>query len=97
MPVLNLVLSERQNVLLTDLIESGKFHDANEVFEEGLRLVDAERHLENLREQRLRLAVEEGLLDLDQSRFTPVSEGELSLHMQRLGVRAAQQIGSSGE
>ncbi len=98
MPQVNVSLSDQHKALITDLVESGQFHNASEVFEEGLRLVEAERNLELLKEQRLRQAVEEGLNDLNRGQFISLnSPDEISCHLRKLGAQASGRVSSSEE
>jgi antitoxin ParD1/3/4 len=96
--MLNVVLSEDYEALVADLVNSGQFHDAKEVLQEGLRLVEAKREQEALKEQKMRQAIQVGLDDLDQGRFESLSgREEIALHLRNLVKRAAAQIGLPGE
>jgi len=98
MPMLNFELSEDYEALVADLVNSGQFHDAKEVLQEGLRLVEAKREQDALKEQKMRHAIQAGLDDLDQGRFESLKgRGEMALHLRKLGKRAAEQIGFPGE
>jgi antitoxin ParD1/3/4 len=88
MPMLNVVLSEDHEALVADLVNSGQFHNANEVLQEGLRLVEAKREQDVLKEQKMRHAIQAGLDDLDQGRFESLSgRDEMALHLRNLGKR----------
>ena len=88
MPMLNVVLSEDHEALVADLVNSGQFHNANEVLQEGLRLVEAKREQEIMKEQKMRQAIQAGLDDLDQGRFESLSgRDEMALHLRNLGKR----------
>lgn len=98
MPMLNIVLSEDDEALVSNLVNSGQFHDAKEVLREGLRLVDADRKRDALKELVLRQAIQAGLDDLDQCRFQSLSgRSEIALHLRNLGKQAAEQIDASGK
>jgi antitoxin ParD1/3/4 len=98
MPMLSVVLSEHHEALVAGLVESGQFHNADEVVREGLRLVEADRNRDALKEQKMRQAIQAGLDDLDQGRFESLQgRDEIALHIRRLGNRAAEQIGHPGE
>jgi len=67
----------------------------NEVLQEGLRLVEADLKQDALKEQKMREAIQAGLDDLNQGRFQTLgNRAEISLHIQNLGKRAAEQVGS---
>jgi putative addiction module CopG family antidote len=53
MSTLNVVLSEHHEVLIADLVESGQFHNANDVLQEGLRLVEANHQQDARKEQKM--------------------------------------------
>lgn len=98
MPMLHVVLSEEDEALVADLVNSGQFHDAKEVLQEGLRLVDADRKRDAQKEEKMRQAIQAGLDDLDQGRFQSLTgRDEIALHLLSLGKRAAQQTGFMGE
>ena len=98
MPMLNVVLSEHHEALIADLVDSGQFHNADEVLREGLRLVEADRNQDTLKEQKMRQAIQAGLDDLDQGRFVSLGDrDEITRHIRNLGKRAAEQIGHPGE
>ena len=98
MPMLNVVLSEEDEALVADLVNSGHFHDAKEVLQEGLRLVDADRKRDALKEQKMRQAIQAGLDDLDQGRFQSLTgRDEIALHLRSLGKQAAERTGFLGE
>jgi antitoxin ParD1/3/4 len=98
MPMLNVVFSDHHEALITGLVESGQFHSAEEVLREGLRLVEADRNQDALKQQKMRQAIQAGLDDLDQGRSVTLNgRGEIALHLRHLGKRAAEQIRHPGE
>ena len=98
MPMLNVVLSEHHEALIADLVGSGQFHNADEVLREGLRLVEADRNHDALKEQKIRQSIQAGLDALDQGRFVSLGDrDEITRHIRNLGSRAAEQIGHPGE
>jgi antitoxin ParD1/3/4 len=98
MLMLNVVLSEHQEALIADLVDSGQFHNADEVLREGLRLVEADRNQDAIKEQKMRQSIQAGLDDLDQDRYVSLgNRDEITCHIHNLGRRAAEQIGHPGE
>lgn len=88
----NVVLSDRQEAMIADLIQTGEFRNADEVMQEGLRLVEAIRVREADKEDLLRAAVRVGLDDLNEDRFTALADaGEIAKHLRFLGERAVVQ------
>jgi antitoxin ParD1/3/4 len=93
MPTRNVVLSEQQEALISDLIQSGEFLDAGEVVREGIRLVAASRLSDKAKEEEMRKAIRVGLDELNEGRFTSLSgPDELAAHLRVLGERAAAQV-----
>jgi antitoxin ParD1/3/4 len=90
MSTLHVVLSEHHEALIADLVESGQFHNANDVLQEGLRLVEANHQQDARKEQKMRQAIQAGLNDLDQGRFVTLKgHDEIALHLRNLGQAIA--------
>lgn len=90
MPVHQVVLSEHHEALISDLVDSGQFRDANEVVEEGLRLIEADRKIHADKEQKMREAVQAGLEDLNNGRSASLRDrAEIASHIRELGKKAA--------
>jgi antitoxin ParD1/3/4 len=97
MPIRNVVLSEQDEALIANLVETGKFRDASDVMQEGLRMVEASRKQEAVKEEEMRNAIRAGLDDLDQGRFVTLSEkNETASHIRSLAQRAATGQAASG-
>lgn len=80
MPTRNVVLTEHQHELIDGLVASGQYQNASEVLREGLRLVEARERLQALKLEALRRAIDTGVADLEEGRFTEVpSDGILDL------------------
>ncbi|MFJ2618389.1 type II toxin-antitoxin system ParD family antitoxin [Glutamicibacter sp. NPDC087344] len=72
MPTRNVVLTEHQHELIDGLVASGRYQNASEVLREGLRLVEARERLQALKLEALRRAIDTGVADLEEGRFTEV-------------------------
>ena len=97
MPMLQVELSEEHKALIVDLIERGQFRSADEVLQEGLRLVEAERKQDALKQGKMRQAIHAGLEDLEQGRFLTLGNGgEVVRHIRSLGQRAAERQDQAG-
>ncbi|HOM13075.1 MAG TPA: type II toxin-antitoxin system ParD family antitoxin, partial [Rubrivivax sp.] len=60
MPTRNVVLSEHQQQLVEDLVQSGRYQNASEVLRDGLRLVEERERYENAKLEALKQAARQG-------------------------------------
>lgn len=98
MPVHQVVLSEQHEALISDLVDSGQFRNANEVVEEGLRLVEADRKIDAAKEHKMREAAQAGLEDLKNGRSVSLRDrAEIDSHVRKLGKKAAARRDSGAE
>ncbi|MCM8596346.1 type II toxin-antitoxin system ParD family antitoxin [Accumulibacter sp.] len=65
MPVCQIVLTEHQARFVERLVASGRYHNADEVLREGLRLVERREQEDEARLAALRLAIGIGIADID--------------------------------
>jgi antitoxin ParD1/3/4 len=72
MPTRNVVLTDRQCVLINTLVESGRYQNASEVLREGLRLIEIREAENAARLHELRGAVQVGLDDLAERQVSRV-------------------------
>ncbi|THV20711.1 ribbon-helix-helix domain-containing protein [Peteryoungia ipomoeae] len=82
---------------IDDLVESGRFDDANDVLREGLRLVEERAAREAAKVDGLREAAALGFADLEQGRFTDIPLPELSNHIAHIGREAVRRAGKRAE
>ena len=76
MPTRNVVITDRQDELIEELVRSGKYQNASEILREGLRLIE-ERELEYVTKlQALRAAVQAGLESPVVAEFHTIAEME---------------------
>ena len=89
MPTRNVVLTAHQNQLVDQLVTSGRYQNASEVFREGLRLIE-DRDVETARRlDALREAVNVGIADFDAGRFQSFDTPEaLRAHLTALADEA---------
>jgi antitoxin ParD1/3/4 len=69
MPTRNVVLTDRQDGLIGDLVASGRYQNASEVLRSGLRLLEQREAADAARLDALRQAAAEGIADLESGRF----------------------------
>jgi antitoxin ParD1/3/4 len=65
MPTRNVVLTDRQEKLIDDLVGSGRYQNASEVLREGLRMVEQREAEDAARLKVLRKAAHAGFAALD--------------------------------
>jgi antitoxin ParD1/3/4 len=69
MPTRNVVLTDRQEKLIDDLVGSGRYQNASEVLREGLRLIEKREAEDAAKLKVLRKAARAGFDALDRSEF----------------------------
>lgn len=69
MPTKNVVLTERQEALIESLVRSGRYQNAGEVLDDGLRLVEQREAEEAGKLRALRAAAGIGVAALDRGEF----------------------------
>jgi antitoxin ParD1/3/4 len=90
MPTRNVVLSEHQQQLVENLVQSGRYQNASEVLREGLRLIEERERIESAKLKALKQAARQGWADVSAGRYADVPEQQLEDFVGRLGRRAAQ-------
>lgn len=65
----NVVLTDRQDGLIDDLVREGRFQNASEVLRRGVTLVEQEEQLRVAKLEALRAAVEVGWADAEAGRL----------------------------
>ena len=85
----NVVLTDHQNALVDQLVTSGHYQNASEVLREGLRLVEIREAENAARLDALRNAVDVGMSDFAQGRYTTFESAEaLGTHLANLSSTA---------
>ena len=69
MPTRNVVLTDRQEKLIDELVGSGRYQNASEVLREGLRLIEQREVEEAVKLKALRKAAAWGLGALERGEF----------------------------
>ena len=69
MPTRNVVLTDRQAALVTELVDSGRYQNASEVIREGLRLIERRETEDGVRLTAMREAANVGVADIRAGRF----------------------------
>jgi antitoxin ParD1/3/4 len=85
MPTRNVVLTERQEMLIETLVQSGRYQNASEVMREGLRLIENREAEEAAKLEGLRSAARVGVDALDRGEFKEFANGSaLVEHLNKL-------------
>jgi antitoxin ParD1/3/4 len=85
MRIRNIVLSERQIILIEALVQSGRYQSASDVLREGLRLVENHETSEEKKMDALRAAAQVGISAVDRGEFKEFADaaaliGHLTYH-----------------
>lgn len=89
----HLELSEHDSEFVRRCVQEGRYKDANEVVEAGLRLLEEREEEERLQLERLRAEVKKGMDDLEAGRYVEVnSPEELQAHFDNLKQEAASRL-----
>jgi antitoxin ParD1/3/4 len=95
MPTRNVVLTDRQEKLIDELVGSGRYQNASEVLREGLRLVERREAEDAARLKVLRKAARAGFGALDQGEFKEFdSTDDLQAHLNAVSEKI---ISGAGE
>ncbi|TNF38519.1 MAG: type II toxin-antitoxin system ParD family antitoxin [Deltaproteobacteria bacterium] len=74
---MNISLTPELEAYIASKVESGGYRSASEVVREGLRLLEEQDQLKQLRRERLRQLIDEGMTDLSAGRSTVLDEEEM--------------------
>jgi len=89
MPTRNVVLTDRDEQIIDDLVGSGRYQNASEVLHDGLRLVEEREQQSALKLDLLREAAKLGIADVEDGRYqTFTTPGALSEHLRLLTEHA---------
>jgi antitoxin ParD1/3/4 len=95
MPTRNVVLTDRHEKVISDLVASGRYQNASEVLREGLRLIEERDSREAAKLKILQAAARAGFADFAEGRFTELERdaiddliGDLGRQARGRGVKA---------
>jgi len=92
MPTRNVVLTDRHEQIINDLVGSGRYQNASEVLRDGLRLVEEREQQSALKLDLLREAAKLGIADIEDGRYrTFTTHDALSDHLSALTEQAIRQ------
>lgn len=96
MPTRNVVLSDHQQELVENLVQSGRYQNASEVLRQGLRLVEEHERLEDAKLKALKQAARTGWADISAGRYADVANAQLEEFVGQLARRGAQRVKTTG-
>jgi antitoxin ParD1/3/4 len=90
MPTRNVVLTDRHEKVIADLVGSGRYQNASEVLRDGLRLIEEREAEERAKLAALREAASLGFADIDGGRSIRVAFEDIAETIAALGRRATE-------
>ena len=90
MPTRNVVLTERHERVISDLVASGRYQNASEVLRDGLRLIEERDARDSAKLKLLQDAARAGFADVDAGRFVELEDGDIEAAFEQLGRQAPQ-------
>lgn len=93
MPTKNVNLTDHYSQFVEQLVASGQYKNASEVFRAGLRLLEQSNAAEEQKLSLLRSLAQQGFDEIDQGRGIELrTEKSLTSHIAKLGRRAARDV-----
>jgi antitoxin ParD1/3/4 len=87
MPTRNVVLTDRQEILIESLVQSGRYQNASEVMREGLRLIEDREVAQATKLEALRAAAHLGAAAIDRGEFRQFADAAaLIAHLNALPI-----------
>lgn len=96
MPTRNVVLTERHEKFISELVASGRYQNASEVLREGLRLMEERDARETAKLKALQEASRIGFADLDEGRYRDVADDDVDGVIGELGRQASDRLRPAG-
>jgi antitoxin ParD1/3/4 len=76
MAILTLTVTRQETALIEKLLESGRFQNLEEIVQQGLQRLNQESHEDSAREDALMRAIQEGIDDMEQGRYTEIHDSD---------------------
>ncbi len=88
MPTRNVVLTDRHEKLIAELVASGRYQNASEILRDGLRLVEERDRREAVKLQALREAAQAGMDSIERGDFVAFeSVDDMTAYLRESGNR----------
>jgi len=95
MPTRNINLTDYFDRFISENVESGRYKNASEVVRDALRGLELRQRREELKLERLREALEEGIDAVERGEYVDLAEDEIGPFVAQLGKDAAREIKKS--
>jgi antitoxin ParD1/3/4 len=95
MPTRNVVLTDRHEKIIADLVKSGRYQNASEVLREGLRLIEERDAREAAKLKALEQAAQIGFSDLEAGRYRDIAGQDIEAAIGELGRQASARAQNS--
>lgn len=90
---MNVSLSPELETLVNQKVKTGMYNSASEVIREGLRLLQEQDQLKELRREELRKEIMKGVDDMRQGRYTTFSnQGEIDRFVEKIKKEGRQEL-----
>jgi len=87
MPTRNVVLTDYQDKLITEWVDSGRYQNASEVLRDGLRMVEERESVRAAKLEALRAAVNVGIAAFEAGDYDEVDDSDLDAYFERLDAQ----------
>jgi len=88
MPTRNIVLTEHQEEVISELVASGRYQNASDVLRDGLRLIEEQDSQDVAKLKILREAAAAGFAEFDAGRFLELEDSAIDKTIAALGDQA---------
>ncbi len=93
MPTQNIILTDHDEKVISELVASGRYQNASEVLREGLRLIEERAAREAAKLKALQEAARIGFDDIDKGRFIELdTDDDVDAFMEARGRGALQRV-----
>ena len=86
MPTRNVSLTPEQDAFIDEVLKKGEYRNASEAMRDAIRALQQRRALDELKLDRLTLAVKAGVAALDRGEYTALEDADLDAYLDDLAV-----------
>ena len=88
MPTRNVSLTPEQDAFIDEVLDKGEYRNASEAVRDAIRALQQRRAEEALKLAKLRVAIEQGIAELDRGNYTEVEDEDLDAYFDELAAPA---------
>jgi antitoxin ParD1/3/4 len=88
MPTRNVSLTPEQDAFIDEMLEQGEYRNASEAMRDAIRTLQQRRAEEQLKLEKLRVAIAQGVAALDRGDYTDVADENLDAYLDDLAAPA---------